>query len=54
MNVPLNENVVRLIILDISNIYAQIHNQGYFNKESVNDILQQYNNQEHWCVLVIE
>lgn len=53
MKVEILNNMVQIVILDISGVYAQIHNQGYFRKESVDDILQQYNNQEHWRVLVI-
>lgn len=53
MNLELSNNLVHIVILDISGIYTQIHDQGYFGKESVDDVLQQYNNQEHWRVLVI-
>lgn len=34
----IKENMVRIIILDISGIYAQIHNQGYFDSKSVDEI----------------
>lgn len=34
MNVDIKENLVRVVILDISGIYAQIHNQGYFDEYS--------------------
>lgn len=53
MKVEILNNMVQIVILDISGVYAQIHNQGYFSKESVDDILQQYNNQEHWRVLFV-
>ena len=54
MNVDINENLVRIIILDISGVYAQIHNQGYFDKTSIDDIKQQYSDTERWRVVVID
>ena len=53
MNVDISENIVRVIILDISGIYAQIHNQGYFDKTSIDDIKQQYSDTERWRVVVL-
>lgn len=50
----IKENLVRVVILDISGIYVQIHNQGYFNKGSVKEIEKQYSNAEHWRVLVLD
>ena len=54
MNADMSENVIRVIILDISGIYAQIHNQGYFEKESIDDIKQQYSDTERWRVVVLD
>lgn len=48
MIAEINENLIHIIILDISGIYAQIHNQGYFSMESVKDIQKQYSDQKHW------
>lgn len=53
MKTTISENLVRIIILDISGIYAQIHNQGYFDRETVEDIKKQYSD-ERWRVLVLE
>ena len=53
MNVDMSENLVRVIVLDISGIYAQIHNQGYFDKSSIDEIKQQYSDTEHWQVIVL-
>lgn len=53
MNLETKNNLVRVVILDISGIYAQIHNQGYFDKKSVDKIKEQYNNKELWRVLLI-
>ena len=54
MNVDMSENVIRVIILDISGIYTQIHNQGYFDKSSIDDIKQQYSDTERWRVVVLD
>lgn len=54
MVIEMKENLVRIVILDISGIYAQIHNQGYFEKETVNEIKQQYSDEKHWRVLVLD
>lgn len=50
----IKENLVRVVILDISGIYVQIHNQGYFNKDTVEDIEKQYSNKELWKVIVLD
>lgn len=47
-------NMVQIIILDISGIYAQIHNQGYFDSESVDEIKKQYSDTKHWRVLILD
>ena len=54
MNVDINENLVHVVILDISGIYSQIHNQGYFDKSSINEIKQQYSDTERWRVVVLD
>lgn len=54
MKANINESMVQVVVIDISGIYVQIHNQGYFDKNTVTDIQEQYNDTEHWRVLVIE
>ena len=54
MTKDLPNNIVRVVILNISGIYVQIHNQGYFDNSSVDEIKQQYSNTEHWRVLVLD
>lgn len=54
MNVELKENLVQVVILDISGIYAQIHNQGYFDKCSLDDINEQYSDTQHWRVVILD
>ena len=50
----IKDNLIRVIILDISGVYAQIHNQGYFDKLSIDDIKQQYSDTERWRVVVLD
>ena len=54
MNVDIKENLVHVVILDISGVYAQIHNQGHFDKLSIDDIKQQYSDTERWRVVVLD
>lgn len=54
MTVNVENNVIRVVILDISGIYVQIHNQGYFDRKSIENIQQQYSDPEHWLVLVLD
>ena len=50
----IKDSLTHIVILDISGIYAQIHNQGYFDKSSIDDIKQQYYDTERWRVVVLE
>lgn len=50
----INENILRIIILDVSGVYAQIHDQGYFDLNSVDEIKQQYSDIKRWRVLVLD
>ena len=54
MIAEIKENLVRIVILDISGIYTQIHNQGYFDKNSIESIQNQYSNKELWRVLILD
>lgn len=54
MNVEIYENLVHIVILDISGVYAQIHNQGYFDKENIEEIKDQYSDTTHWRVVVLD
>ena len=54
MNVYVYDNIVQIIILDISGIYAQIHNQGYFDKYSIEAIKSQYSDRQRWRVVIID
>ena len=54
MIADISENLVQVIILDISGVYAQIHNQGYFDKTSIDEIQKQYSDTERWRVIVLD
>lgn len=54
MVAEIKENIIHVVILDISGIYAQIHNDGYFEKETIKEIRQQYSDTKHWKVLILD
>ena len=51
-NIP--ENLTRVVILDVSGIYVQIYDQGYFTSNAIDTIKQQYSDPTHWQIVVIE
>ena len=54
MKASIPDTFCHIVILDISGIYAQIYNQGYFDSDTINAIKQQYSDPAHWQVVVIE
>lgn len=54
MNAIISNDLIRVVILDISGIYAQIHNQGYFERDSIDEIKQQYSDVKLWRVLILD
>ena len=50
----IKDSLTHIVILDISGIYAQIHNQGYYDKSSIDEIKQQYSDTQRWRVLVLD
>lgn len=54
MIVNIADDIVRVVVLDVSGIYVQIHNQGYFDRNTIEDIQKQYSDTEHWRVLVLD
>ena len=54
MKADISEDIVRVIVLDITGIYAQIHNQGYFDKFLIDEIKQQYSDTKRWRVVVLD
>lgn len=54
MNTEISNSLMHIVILDISGIYAQIHNQGYFDKTSIDEIKHQYSDTERWRVVELD
>lgn len=54
MIAEIKENIIHVVILDISGTYAQIHNDGYFEKETIEEIQQQYSDTKRWRVIVLD
>lgn len=54
MMTEISKKIVCVVILDISGVYAQIHNQGYFDKSTIDDIKNQYSDTERWRVVVLD
>lgn len=50
----IKNNIVQAVILDISGVYVQIYDQGYFDSNYFNDIKQQYSDPKHWRVIVLD
>ena len=53
MIVEMTDNLIHVVILDISGVYVQIHNDGYFDKVSLDKIEKQYKDKSHWRIVVI-
>lgn len=54
MNIDIQENLIRAVILDISGVYVQIYDQGYFDKSVIDGIKQKYSDTERWRVVVLD
>ena len=54
MQTEIKSDAIRVVILYISGVYIQIHDQGYFDAETVKEIQRQYSDTEHWRVLVLD
>ena len=54
MNIDIQENLIRAVILDITGVYVQIYDQGYYNKVAIDELKKQYSDTEHWRVVVLD
>ena len=54
MNVEMNKNIIQVIVLDISGVYARICDQGYFERTVVDDIKKEFSDEQHWRVVVVD
>ena len=53
MKLDINDDLTRVVILNVSGIYAQIYDQGYFNKGSIRELENTYGNKKHWRVIIL-
>lgn len=49
-----SNDIVQVIILDISGMYARIHDQVYCSHEKAGKFSERYSDKGHWHVLVLE
>ena len=49
-----NNDIVQVIILDISGVYVHIHDQVYCSHEKADKFSERYSDKEHWHVLVLD
>lgn len=54
MDVEMHENMVQVIVLDISGIYARIYDQGYFERTVVDDIKKEFSDEQRWRVVMVD
>ena len=47
------ESLTKVIILDISGVYAQIHDQGFYPDSEVWKIKKMYSDRDRWRVIVL-
>jgi len=53
MVVEMTDNLIHVVILDISGVYVQIHNDGYFDRVSLDEIERQYSDETRWKIVII-
>lgn len=54
MVINMDKSRIRVIILDISGVYSQIYDEGYFLEYEVEDMKKKHSDTERWRVLVLE
>lgn len=54
MIAEMKENLQHIIILDVSKIYADIYDQGYFPEKEASEIRKKYADSERWAVVVLD
>ena len=54
MIADIQANLIRAVILDISGLYVQIYDQGYYNKIAIEGLKQQYSDTERWRIVVFD
>lgn len=54
INMETNNDIVQVIILDISGVYAQIHDQIFCSHEKADKFSKKYSDKNQWNVLVLD
>ena len=49
----IKDNLIRVIILDISGVYTQIYDQGFYPDSEVCKIKKMYSDRDRWRVIVL-
>lgn len=49
-----NNSFYQVIILDISGVYAQIHDQKHCNEAELAQVKERYSDTEHWRIVVVD
>lgn len=52
MELQINEGLIRVVILDIDNLYTQIYDQLYCSKEKYNEILSEFGDSKYKIVII--
>ncbi len=47
------ENLTHVVILDISGVYAQIYDQGYYYATEIAQLAHTYSDKSHWQLVVV-
>lgn len=53
MTTEIKENLVRVVILAIDNIYTQIYDELYCSKQQYNEILSEFGESEKYKIVII-
>ena len=53
MITEVKESLTKVIILDISGVYTQIHDQGFYPDNEVWKIKKMYSDRDRWRVIVL-
>ena len=53
MITEVKESLTKVIILDISGVYAQIHDQGFYPDSEVWKIKKMYSDRDRWRVIIL-
>lgn len=53
MKIDIKENLSLVVILDISGVYAQIYDQGYYSSEDIEKIKLSLGDNSKWKIVII-